>query len=298
MSQRRILAIFWCLAACVLMLWSWAFWTGPFRWAAEWQMERFGSYNPKLTLFLPMIVLMLPAGFIGGWGPLAPPPATPAARLAGARRSAKVTAVLGVAALLIAATAGGLGYQRTRTPPTQAALVLTAGNEPVPETDLVTVTGMARTDMIVVFEETGRGTPQRWSFIPLVSPSWRAGEPVRFLLRTNQTAWMPPEGIGVGESPRLLRRGNPPFRIVTQPSVLKRYALPGIVQTEYEKARVVLDPGLRVAEQSAGEVYAPYWMAAAGGGIAGMSLLMGSVIIAAPARKMARAGTGFKTGKH
>ena len=94
---------------------------------------------------------------------------------------------------------------------------------------------------------------------------------------------------------RLLRRGNPPFRLVTQPSVLKRYALPGIVQTEYEKARVTLDPGLRVIEQSAGEVYAPYWMAAAGGAIAGISLLAGSVIIAASARRMAR--VSLETGR-
>ena len=288
MPARRLFAILWCLAALALMLWSWASWQGPFRWAAEWQVRQFGSYNEKLTLFVPLILLMLPAGFIGGWGPLVPPPATHAARLASARRSVKVTAILGAVALLLGAVAGGLGYRRMQTPPMQATLVLTTGTEPAPDTDLVTVTGIARTDMIVVFEETRGTQKQRWSFVPLTAPAWRAGDPVRFVLRTNQTAWTPPEGVRVGETPRLLRGGSPPFQLTTQPSVLKRYALPGLVRSSYEEARVVLDPDLLVIEQSPDEVYAPYWMAAAGGAILGVSLLLGSVIIGAAARRMAR----------
>ena len=134
MPARRLFAILWCLAALALMLWSWASWQGPFRWAAEWQVRPFGSYNEKLTLFVPLILLMLPAGFIGGWGPLVPPPATHAARLASARRSVKVTAILGAVALLLGAVAGGLGYRRMQTPPMQATLVLTTGTEPAPET--------------------------------------------------------------------------------------------------------------------------------------------------------------------
>jgi hypothetical protein len=106
------------------------------------------------------------------------------------------------------------------------------------------------------------------------------------VLRTNQTAWLPPAGTG---EPRLLRRGSPPFRMITEPSVLKRLELPGVVRTEYEKAGIALDPSLLVVEQSMGEIYAPYWITAAGGGLAGVCLLFVGLIGSVNARRTARA---------
>src|SRR5258708_22112555 len=101
MSTRRSLAILWTAGAFGLMLWCWAFYVGPFRWAAEWQLEHFGSYNEKITLFGPLIVLLIPAGFLGGWGPPLPPkPLPPEVRVANARRNARIIAVCGVVALL------------------------------------------------------------------------------------------------------------------------------------------------------------------------------------------------------
>ncbi len=186
MSGRRIFAIAWALGAFVLMLWSWATCTGPYRWAAEWQLEHFGSYTEKITLFGPLIVLLIPAGFIGGWVPMVPPAVTtPEQRVANARRNARIIALLGVVALLIGAAGGGLGYLKMRTPLTRAALVLTTGSETAPDADLVTVSGIARTDLIVGFVETTAGSSHHWTFVPIVAPAWRSGEPIRFLLRTN-----------------------------------------------------------------------------------------------------------------
>ena len=86
-------------------------------------MQNFGSYELKLTLFAPLIILLIPVGFIAGWGPLARPPVrTPAARVANARSNARTIALLGLLALLIAAVGGGLGYLKMHTPLTHADL--------------------------------------------------------------------------------------------------------------------------------------------------------------------------------
>ena len=290
MSVRRILAMAWTIAAFALMLWCWAFYAGPYRWAAEWQLARFGSYGEKVSLFGPLILLLIPAGLLNGWGPLLPPaPIRPEVRVANARRNARIVAMLGGVALLIGLAGGALGYERMQTPPTQSELVLATGTEAAPAVDLVTVTGIARTDLMVGYEQTIAGMNSRWSFVPLVAPGWRSGDPIRFLLKTNQTAWMPPSGSDGPWVPRMLLRGNPPFRMITAPSVLRRYALPGIVRTEYEKAQIPLDPAVMVVEQSAGEVFAPYWMSAAGGGLVGMCLLFAGLIGTVNARKAARA---------
>jgi hypothetical protein len=290
MSMRRSLAMTWMLAAFGVMLWGWISYAGPFRWAAEWQLEHFGSYQVKLTLFVPLMVLLIPVGLIGGWGPLASRrPITREQRTVNARRNARVMTVLGLVALAIGATAGGLGYQRMQRPLTQATLALVTGDETAPAADLVSVDAMARTDMIVGLEETVAGTKRHSRFVPLVAATWRPGEPIRFLLRTNQDAWIPPAGFPGPREMRLLRAGNPPFRMITQPSVLAWHDLPGVVRAEYEKARVPLAVRLAVVEQSESEVFAPYWMAAAGGGVVGLCLVLSGVIGGINARKAAAA---------
>jgi hypothetical protein len=291
MTVRRMLAIVWTVGAFLVTLWGWAFYAGPFRWAAEWQLEHFGSYEVKLTIFGPLIVLLIPAGLLGGWGPLldSPRPVNPAVRVANARRSARFIAILGVVALLIGGVGGALGYQKTRTPPSHADFVLASGVEPAPTTDLVTLTGVARTDLIVGYQETVAGSTSRWSYVPLVAPAWRAGEPIRFILKTNQTAWLPPAGTDGPRMPRMLQHNTPPFLMVTAPSVLKRHELPGVVRTEYERIKLPLDASVAVVQQSTGEVYAPYWMTAAGGGLVGVCLLMAGLIGSVNARRTAAA---------
>ena len=284
MPVRRILAVVWTVGVLGAMVWFWATYSGPYRWAAEWQLARFGSYGEKITLLGPLLVLMIPAALLGGRRPWIVPHADPAVRAAHARRNAGILALLGFVVLLAGAAAGGLGYLRLQTPLTSADLVLITGTEPEPATDLVRVTGIARTDLIVGFEETIAGQARRSSFVPLTAPSWRPGEPIRFILRTNQTAWMPRDGAGAVQ---MLRRSNPPFRMVTEPSVLTRYHLPGVVKAEYEKARIVLDPSVALVEQSKDEVYAPYWIAAALGGLVGLCLMLGGAIGWGNARKAA-----------
>lgn len=289
MSVRRHVAIAWMTGAFALMLACWATYSGPYRWAADWQLKQFGSYELKLTLFGPLIILLIPAGFIGGWGPLAPRAVTaPAVRMTNARRNARIIASLGAAVLAMGAAGGALGTLKTQAPLRQAELRLVNGREAAPDTDLVTVIGIARPDLIVGYEETGAGSTSRWSFMPLVSLTWRPGKSIRFLLKTNQTAWLPPAGMGVSPMPGMLVSGNPPFSMTTQPSVLKPHALPGVVRAEYVKARIPLDPTVFVIEQSADEILAPHWMIAAGGGLVGVCLLVVGLIGVINAGKAAR----------
>ena len=75
----------------------WITFSGPYRWFAEWQMQNFGSYELKITLFGPLIILMIPVGLLAGWGPLvAPRIPPPAVRAANARRNARTIALLGL----------------------------------------------------------------------------------------------------------------------------------------------------------------------------------------------------------
>ena len=39
---------------------EWYCYTGLYRLAAEWQMRTFGSYSMKLTLLLPLLVVLIP----------------------------------------------------------------------------------------------------------------------------------------------------------------------------------------------------------------------------------------------
>jgi hypothetical protein len=288
MTIRRMIALGWAIAVFALMSWCWYSYSGPYRWAAEWQLKQFGSYEVELTLVVPLLVLLIPAGFIGGWGRPKPRPVmTPEARVAAAKRNAGIAAALGLFAVLVGAAAGGVGYLRARMPPSYDNLVLNTGAEPAPSADLVVVTGTARTDMIVTLTETISGMTEKWSFVPLVGASWRSGDTVRFLLRTNQNAWIPPGGVGPGSTVHMLTPGSPPFRMTTEPSVLARNDVPGVVRTEYEKAHVALDPAAAVVRQGADEMLTPYWAVAFGGGLVGFILLLTGLIGALTARKAA-----------
>jgi hypothetical protein len=289
MTTRRMIALGWTIAAFALMSWCWLTYSGPYRWAAEWQLKQFGSYEIKLALFVPLLILLIPAGFIGGWGPAAPRPVTtPEARVAGARRNAGIMAAIGLFAVLVGVAAGCVGYLRAAMPPGYGNLVLNTGAEAAPSADLVVVTGNARTDMIVTLTETSGGVAEKWSFVPLVGTAWRPGDTIRFLLRTNQTVWIPPGGVGPGSAPHMLTPGSPPFRITTEPSVLRQNDLPGVVRAEYEKARVTIDPAALVVRQGAEEMVTPYWAVAFGGGLVGLILLFAGLLGAVNARKAGR----------
>src|SRR5262249_41445943 len=103
--------------------------------------------------------------------------------------------------------------------------------------------------------------------------------------RTNQDAWIAPAGSSGMPGVHLLRAGAPPFRMITQPSVLEWHELPGVVRAEYEKARVPLAPRLAGGGQTGGATGAAYLVAAAGGGLVGLCLVFGGLIGGVNARR-------------
>ena len=48
-------------AACAYVFYEWYAYAGLYRLAAEWQLEHYGSYGLKLTLIVPLMVLLMPA---------------------------------------------------------------------------------------------------------------------------------------------------------------------------------------------------------------------------------------------
>ena len=103
--------VFWLYVAavCAYVCYEWYTYTGLYRLAAEWQLEQFGSYRVKLTLIVPLLVLLIPGAVL--------------AKRFGVQdqmRSADsgagssgMFALLGVVALAVAAGAGWYGYWKS-----------------------------------------------------------------------------------------------------------------------------------------------------------------------------------------
>lgn len=51
-------------AACAYIFYEWYSYTGLYRLTAEWQLEHYGSYQLKLTLIVPILVLLTPAAVL------------------------------------------------------------------------------------------------------------------------------------------------------------------------------------------------------------------------------------------
>jgi hypothetical protein len=51
-------------AACAYVFYEWYAYAGLYRLAAEWQLEHYGSYRMRLTLIVPLLVLLAPAAVL------------------------------------------------------------------------------------------------------------------------------------------------------------------------------------------------------------------------------------------
>ena len=250
--------------ACAYIFYEWYAYIGLYRLAAEWQLEHYGSYQLRLTLIVPILVLLSPAAVL--------------VSLSGMRdqmRSADAGAgsprmfvLLGVAALAVAAGAGCFGYLKSTQAFGVESLDLSKGD--TPQSTHVAITGIARTEYIVEFGTKTGGTTTADRYIPLTPPTWRPGQPLVYFMKTNITAYMPPGGGSmVMLSPR-----TPPFEMTTQPGVLVRDGLPGPVSERYRKNNLALASPPIVLDLGAGADVKPYFITA------GMSGLLGFVMLA------------------
>jgi hypothetical protein len=266
------------MAGCFAYVgYEWYSYTGLYRFAAEWQMSMFGSYSMKMTLLVPLLVLLIPGLMV--------------ARMLGvevdARRSAAVNAsprvvlALGLVLIAVAAGAGWYGYGKASAEVTFEAFDLS--NSQAPQSTHVVMTGFAHTEYQVEFETKSGGSTSLDRYIPITAASWRRGDPLVYFMKTNATAYMPPEGGKFFE----FSQRTPPFPITTEPGVLIKNDLPGPVVEVYRKHNVAVGPLPLVLDLDTGADTRPYFITAGVGGLAGFSCLLAAAMMALRHRRLA-----------
>jgi hypothetical protein len=238
--------------------------TGIYKWLAEWQLAEFHSYNLRLTIAGAILLPALPVGLLAeifgipyrtGWRPSNAP---------GARAPSHVSwiAAIGALALVVAAGAFLLGYQKSTQPVVTETVDLALGKPP--QSDHVRMTAIARTDLIVKLEDR---SGLRF-YVPLTAPDWKRSDPLVYFLQTNVDAYVAPGGQILS-----LEAKTPPFRI-TQVGALVPDDLPGPVAESYRKHNVTLAATPMVLELAAGADLARYWIVAGVGALLGFVCLL------------------------
>ena len=263
-------------AACAYVFYGWYFYAGLYRLAAEWQLEHYGSYWVKLTLIVPLLVLLIPGAVL--------------ARLFGVQdqlRSAGSGAgssgmfvLLGVVALAVAVGAGWYGYLKSTEKVEVESVDLSKGD--TPRSAHVAITGVARTEYILQFETKSAGTATLDRYIPLTPATWRSGQPLVYFMKTNTTAYVPPSGGRMLE----LSQRTPPFQMTTQPGVLVRGGLPGPVGERYRKNNIADASPPIVLNLSSGADVQPFFVTAGVSGMFGFVMLVAAGAMAMRQRRL------------
>jgi hypothetical protein len=275
-------AVYWLYMAgcCAYIGYEWYSYTGLFRLAAEWQMDTFGSYSVKLTLIGLAIALLIPAAVVAkllGLELRGLEPKAPALSL-----SPGVVLLAGLALAAVAAGAGWLAYGKVTAEVAFDAFDLSKNKAP-PSTHVV-MSGIAHTEYQVEFETKRSGSTSVDRYFPITAADWRRGDPLVYFVKTNATAYMPPEG---GTSFTFSRR-TPPFPMTVQPSTLVENGLPGAVAEVYRKNNVALATAPVVLD-SPGADATPYFFVAILGGLGSIYGLSAAAMMAFRRRRLTHA---------
>lgn len=269
----RVIAWAWCAVVVAYIAWGWYAYGGLYRVFAEWQIAVFGSYRVFLTALLPIIVLALPGLWIAAMlqrasGTIQTAPADP-------RRGLWAITVVGLMGLGIAAIAGTLGWQKASRVPEVAALDL-AQTKALPQADRFVVTGVARTDLMLSVESETRGARRNYAYVPITPPDWQRGQPLIYFLKTNQNAYLPPDGSRAMR----LAPSEAPFAMTTQPAAIEAQKLPGALREAYRSQNVALAQQTLVFSQGTSVALEHYWIATAVGALVALACLLAAGITA------------------
>jgi hypothetical protein len=218
----------------------WGFtYSGPYRWLAEWQLEKLGGYRVMLTGLVTLLITLVPVGLLvmllgARSTPQLSPEGLAAARARDElhmqwirdRQYRLIAAGLSVGIALVGcylaitgATAGARTFVEVST--------LERGRQP--PSYYVELRGR------LLFEEAAavskRGSSATKVYVPIVSDAWRPGQPVRAYLETYDS-W--------------IERYSSDLATGRYVGVLSDLALPGVAQT------TLTERGLRPT--------APYWV--------------------------------------
>lgn len=291
MNRTVLKAVSWVYIAlaAALTLYFWSTYTGYYRWFAEWQLREFGSYDLRLTAVLPGLLVASPALVVlrrlqrrelverAAAGTLDD--------LASQRRMVRIMLALGLVCVLVAAGAGTWAYLDSRSKPVSADLDLDAATDPAPPAaDQVRISGTAHTDLIVTFESRHSGRTRSTTYVPLTPRNWRRDQPIRYVLGTNISHYLPPGGGQLYP----LNPYQPPFAMQTQAGALVAGGLPGPVREEYRRAGLVLAEPLYLLEPGSSSNETVLIIAGVAG-LVGFSILTSAGIVAWRNRRAARA---------
>jgi hypothetical protein len=265
-------------AAGAYVFYGWYSYTGLYRFAAEWQLEHYGSFSVKLSAIVPLLILLIP-GFV-------------LARLFGVQDQLRgvnsgagspgMFALLGLVGLAVAVGAGWFGYEKTTETVEVESLDLSRND--TPRSTHVAITGVAHTEYTIEFETKSAGRTTLDRYIPLTPAAWRRGEPLVYFLKTNATVYLPPGGGRMFE----FSQRTPPFPMTTQPGVLVRDGLPGPVGERYRKNNIALaSPPIMLDLAPDAEVM-PFFVTAGVSGLLGFCMLVAAGATAARRRRLAQ----------
>jgi len=282
-SLEKFFVVLWVAVSLPVMLYGWITFTGPYRWVAEWEVQRFGSYDAD---GFPMVfgVVALPVLLLGGLAmakqrltggrtraaAAAPPRPTPK------QVPARALALIGLAAIPVAAGSAWLGYQKSQQPLTFEAV--NAADNRAPQTTHVDLSAVAQTDMIVDFEETTNADKRTQRYLPLTPPDWQPSQPLAYFLRPHMDGYAGPNGYLTFDP------ATPAFAL-TQRGVLFENDLPGIVEAEYQKHGITLASPYYVLDTDVSADVDIYWEVAAGAGLTGLVLLLSAALVPIAARR-------------
>jgi hypothetical protein len=266
------------MAGCFAYVgYEWYSYTGLYRLAAEWQMRTFGSYSLKLTLLVPVIVLVVPGLVLARMLGVE----VDARRAAAVNASPRVVLVLGLVLIAVAVGAGWYGYGKASANVAFEAFNLS--NSQAPQSSHVVMTGFAHTEYQVEFQTKSGGSTSRDRYIPITAANWRRGDALVYFMKTNATVYMPPEGGKFFE----FSQRTPAFPITTEPGVLIENDLPGPVVEVYRQHNVALAPLPVVLDLDTGADARPYFITAGVGGLGGLSCLLAAAMMALRHRRLA-----------
>ena len=270
-SNRALLALSWIWIAIVLayMVWGMINEAGLFGWLAELQLRRSGSYEQTLTLMIPTLILVAPAGWYLGrhsrrrqaLEAAADPEGTARARRE--KRHAGWAALGGIAALAVAA--GVYFYSQTVPDGTEPAVpfdAATLGTGPVPE-GRVQVRGTVDPEASTGITETGTAG-ERSTFYVGFRPDGETAKDAPLRLFVERYA---------GSSPTVMQGFMP-----EQDGYLTRNGLPPMALRDLQGRGIrIAEPHYLLSSGSSGK-RDNYYMIAALAGFAAFALLLAAAL--------------------
>ena len=267
------------LAWCAFVVYGWITYTGAWQWMAEWEIQQFGAYREKATLLAliagPILLLNLPILLINIIRPgsvsyqLLGRPTVGTQGKPG--NPGKLLAAIAVVALVAGTAAGAIAYQQSQTPVTFEAIDL-ARSGSTPATRHITLSGIARTESIVVLKKTTGSTTSEETYLPVTAPNWRKGEPVSFFLSPRSNAYVGADGF------QMYAPNTRPFAIQQTGTVFSD-GLPGLVRTEFERRGIVMASKIYVVDTKTDADLGLYYGIAFASGLCLIVVLMTMLIL-------------------